>query len=70
MPCAKRIKKCRARRAEKARNLQNLYAQLERRLGHPATDEEMAEALGSTLMNSIRFSTKRAAPAWYRWMTC
>jgi RNA polymerase sigma factor for flagellar operon FliA len=30
---------------DKARTLQKLYEQLERRLGHPATDEEMAKVL-------------------------
>jgi len=48
---------------EKARNLQNLYAQLERRLGHPATDEEMAEALGLDIdeFHTLLYETSRTS---------
>jgi RNA polymerase sigma factor for flagellar operon FliA len=48
---------------DKARNLQNLYAQLERRLGHPATDEEMAQALGLDIdeFHTLLFETSRTS---------
>ena len=48
---------------DKARNLQNLYQQLERRLGHPATDEEMAKALNLDIdeFHTLLYETSRTS---------
>jgi RNA polymerase sigma factor for flagellar operon FliA len=48
---------------DKARNLQNLYQQLERRLGHPATDEEMAQALNLDIdgFHALLYETSRTS---------
>lgn len=48
---------------DKARNLQNLYMVLERRLGHPATDEEMAAALGLDIdeFHTLLYETSRTS---------
>ncbi len=48
---------------DKARNLQKLYTELERRLGRPATDEQMAEALNLDIdeFHTLLYETSRAS---------